>query len=87
MSYITIDLEDYFYEIVQMIIKNKSLREELLDAIREEESNKKQEGYLASNSMKHSKDETNINLNKLIDNYWKLTVEEDDLIRKMADRF
>ena len=80
MSYITIDLEDYSYEIVQMIIKNKSLREELLNAI-------KKEGHLASNSLKHAKDETNINLNKLIDNYWKLTVEDDDLIRKMADRF
>jgi hypothetical protein len=34
-----------------------------------------------------TKDETNINLNKLVDNYWKLTAEEEEVIRKMADRF
>jgi hypothetical protein len=58
----------------------KYIRKDLLDAL-------KKEGYIPSNSLNDTKDETNINLNKLVDNYWKLTIEEEDVIRKMADRF
>jgi ribosomal protein S8 len=78
--YITIDLEDYIDEFTDMVMSAKYIRKDLLDAL-------KKEGYIPSNSLNDTKDETNINLNKLVDNYWKLTIEEEDVIRKMADRF
>jgi hypothetical protein len=78
--YITIDLEDYIDEFTDMVMRVKYLRTDLIDALTKE-------GYLPSNSLNDTKDETNINLNKLVDNYWKLTIEEEDVIRKMADRF
>jgi hypothetical protein len=78
--YITIDLEDYIDEFTDMVMRDKYLRTDLIEAL-------KKEGYFPSNSLNDTKDETNINLNKLVDNYWKLTVEEEDIIRKMADRF
>jgi hypothetical protein len=78
--YITIDLEDYIDEFTDMVMRDKYLRTDLIEAL-------KKEGYLPSNSLNDTKDETNINLNKLVDNYWKLTAEEEEVIRKMADRF
>lgn len=78
--YITIDLEDYIDEFTDMVMRVRYLRTDLIDALTKE-------GHIPSNSLNDTKDETNINLNKLVDNYWKLTVEEEDIIRKMADRF
>jgi hypothetical protein len=78
--YITIDLEDYIDEFTDMVMRCKYLRTDLIEDL-------KKEGHISSNSLNDTKDETNINLNKLVDNYWKLTAEEEEVIRKMADRF
>jgi hypothetical protein len=87
MSYITvetdIDLDDYSDEIISMFKRNKRFRENLLqemvdqDVIVVRDKKKKGENY----------DDAQKQLTKIIQNYWKLSSEEEELLLKIADRF
>lgn len=87
MSYITvetdIDLHDYSDEIISMFKRNKRFRESLLqemvdqDVIVVRDKKKKGENY----------DDAQKQLTKIIQNYWKLSSEEEELLLKIADRF
>lgn len=87
MSYITvetdIDLDDYSDEIISMFKRNKRFRESLLqemvdqDVIVVRDKKKKGENY----------DDAQKQLTKIIQNYWKLSSEEEELLLKIADRF
>ena len=87
MSYITveadIDLDDFSDEIISMFKRNKRFRESLLqemvdqDVIVVRDKKKKGENY----------DDAQKQLTKIIQNYWKLSSEEEELLLKIADRF
>lgn len=87
MSYITvetdIDLDDYSDEIISMFKRNKRFRESLLqemvdqDVIVVRDKKKKGENY----------DDAQKQLTKIIQNYWKLSSEEEEFLLKIADRF
>ena len=83
MSYITveavIDLADYSHEIIYLFKNNKSFRENLLQAMKDYD--------VIPIGHKHHDHDVRKQFTKIVDNYWKLTVEEEDIIRKMADRF
>ena len=83
MSYITveaeIDLDDYSDEIIYHFKNNKSFREKLLKSM-------KNYDVMAVRN-KNDDDDVIKQFTKIIDNYWKLTAEEEEVIRKMADRF
>ncbi len=87
MSYITvetdIDLDDYSDEIINMFKRNKRFRESLLQEMVDQDvvvvpgKKKKGENY----------DDAQKQLTKIIQNYWKLSSEEEELLLKIADRF
>lgn len=83
MSYITVeaevDLDDYSDEIIYHFKNNKSFRGKLLQAIKDYD--------VIPVGNKHYDDDARKQFSKIIDNYWKLTAEEEEVIRKMADRF
>ena len=83
MSYITveteIDLDDYSDEIIYLFKNNKSFRGNLLKAMKDYD--------VMAVGNKHYDDDVRKQFSKIIDNYWKLTAEEEEVIRKMADRF
>jgi hypothetical protein len=83
MSYITIeaevDLDDYSDEIIYHFKNNKSFRGKLLQAMKDYD--------VIPVGNKNYDDDVRKQFTKIIDNYWKLTIEEEDVIRKMADRF
>lgn len=85
MSYITvdIDLDDYSNEIIYMFKRNKRFRENLLQAIEDENI-----GFVVNTTNANDEyDNRKMQLSKIIENYWKLTIEEEQLINKIADRF
>lgn len=87
MSYITvetdIDLDDYSDEIISMFKRNKRFRESLLqemvnqDVVVVRGKKKNDENY----------DDAQKQLTKIIQNYWKLSSEEEEFLLKIADRF
>ncbi len=87
MSYITvetdIDLDDYSDEIINMFKRNKRFRESLLQEMVDQDvvvvpgKKKKGENY----------DDAQKQLTKIIQNYWKLSSEEEEFLLKIADRF
>lgn len=87
MSYITvetdIDLHDYSDEIINMFKRNKRFRESLLQEMVDQDvvvvpgKKKKGENY----------DDAQKQLTKIIQNYWKLSSEEEEFLLKIADRF
>jgi hypothetical protein len=83
MPYITIeaeiDLDDYSDEIIYFFKNNKSFRGKLLQAMKDYDA--------IPVGNKHYDDDVVKQFTKIIDNYWKLTAEEEEIIRKMADRF
>ena len=83
MSYITveteIDLDDYSHEIIYLFKNNKSFRVNLLQAMKDYD--------VIPVGNKHYDDDARKQFNKIIDNYWKLTLEEEAVIKKIADRF
>ena len=83
MSYITIeaevDLDDYSDEIIYHFKNNKSFRGKLLQSIKDYD--------VMAVRNKNDDDDVIKQFTKIIDNYWKLTAEEEEVIRKMADRF
>lgn len=87
MSYITvesdIDLDDYSDEIIYMFKKNKRFRENLLQAMEDENI-----GFIINTTNANDEyDNRKLQLSKISNNYWKLTIEEEQLINKIADRF
>lgn len=87
MSYITvetdIDLDDYSDEIISMFKRNKRFRESLLQEMVDQDvvvvrgKKKNDENY----------DDAQKQLTKIIQNYWKLSSEEEEFLLKIADRF
>ena len=87
MSYITvetdIDLDDYSDEIISMCKRNKRFRESLLQEMVDQDvvvvrgKKKNDENY----------DDAQKQLTKIIQNYWKLSSEEEEFLLKIADRF
>jgi hypothetical protein len=82
MSYITIeteiDLDDYSHEIIYLFKNNKSFRGKLLQAIKD---------YDVMAVRNKNDDDVVKQFTKIFDNHWKLTAEEEDVIKKIADRF
>jgi len=79
---IDVDLEDYLDEIVYEFKNSNRFRRELLKAMEEEDIK-----VVDKNDENEDDDERCVRINKILGNYWKLTPEEDDLIKKIADRF
>ena len=87
MSYITvetdIDLDDYSDEIISMFKRNKRFRESLLQEMVDQDvvvvrgKKKNDENY----------DDAQKQLTNIIQNYWKLSSEEEEFLLKIADRF
>jgi hypothetical protein len=82
MSYITVEadinLDDYSDEIIYMFKRNKRFRENLLQAMEDDNI-----GFV----LNRGGDDRKMQLSKISENYWKLTVEDEELISKIADRF
>ena len=79
---VEIDLDDYLDEIVYEFKNSNRFRRELLKAMEEEDIK-----VVDKNDENEDDDERCVRINKILGNYWKLTPEEDDLIKKIADRF
>jgi predicted metallo-beta-lactamase superfamily hydrolase len=83
MSYITIetqiDLDDYSHEIIYLFKNNKSFRVNLLQAMKDYD--------VIPVGHKHYDHDVRKQFTKIVDNYWKLTLEEEAVIKKIADRF
>jgi hypothetical protein len=83
MSYITVetelDLDDYSNEIIYLFKNNKSFRGKLLQAMKDYDA--------IPVGNKNYDDDVRKQFTKIINNYWKLTIEEEDVIKKIADRF
>ena len=77
-----IDLDDYLDEIVYEFRNSNRFRRDLLKAMEEENIK-----VVDKKDEKEDDDERCVWLNKILVNYWKLTQEENDLIKKIADRF
>lgn len=73
-----VDLDDYSDEIIYYFKRDKIFREKLLKSIKD------YDGMAVRNK---NDDDVVKQFTKIIDNYWKLTAEEEEVIRKMADRF
>ncbi len=86
MSYITvetdIDLDDYSDEIIYMFKRNKRFRENLLQAMEDDNI-----GFVLNRGGDDKYDDMKTQISKINENYWKLTIEEEGLINKIADRF
>jgi hypothetical protein len=82
MPYITveaeIDLDDYSDEIIYFFKNNKSFRGKLLQAMKD---------YDVMAVRNKNDDDVVKQFTKIFDNHWKLTIEEEDVIKKIADRF
>lgn len=85
MSYITvetdIDLDDYSDEIISMFKRNKRFRESLLHEMVD------QNIVVVHDENTKNYDDAQKQLTKIIQNYWKLSSEEEQLLLKIADRF
>jgi len=79
---VEIDLEDYLDEIVYEFKNSNRFRRQLLKAMEEDDIK-----VVDKNDENEDDDERCVRINKILGNYWKLTPEEDDLIKKIADRF
>ena len=79
---VEIDLDDYLDEIVYEFKNSNRFRRELLKAMEEDDIK-----VVDKNDENEDDDERCVRINKILGNYWKLTPEEDDLIKKIADRF
>ena len=79
---IDVDFEDYLDEIVYEFKNSNRFRRQLLKAMEEEDIK-----VVDKNDENEDDDERCVWINKILVNYWKLTPEEDDLIKKIADRF
>jgi len=73
-----IDLDDYSDEIIYYFKRDKIFREKLLKSIKD---------YDVMAVRNKNDDDVVKQFTKIIDNYWKLTAEEEDVIKKIADRF
>jgi len=73
-----IDLDDYSDEIIYIFKNNKIFREKLLKLIKDCD-------VMAFRNK--NDDDVVKQFTKIVDNYWKLTTEEEEVIRKIADRF
>jgi len=73
-----IDLDDYSDEIIYYFKRDKIFREKLLKSIND---------YDVMAVRNKNDDDVVKQFTKIIDNYWKLTAEDEEVIRKMADRF
>jgi len=76
---IDVDFEDYLDEIVYEFKNSNRFRRQLLKAMEEED--------IKVVDKNDENEERCVRINKILGNYWKLTPEEDDLIKKIADRF
>jgi hypothetical protein len=74
-----VDLDDYSDEIIYYFKRDKIFREKLLKSIKDYD--------VMAVRNKNDDDDVRKQFTKIIDNYWKLTAEEEEVIRKMADRF
>jgi hypothetical protein len=74
-----VDLDDYSDEIIYYFKRDKIFREKLLKSIKDYD--------VMAVRNKNDDDDVVKQFTKIIDNYWKLTAEEEEVIRKMADRF
>jgi hypothetical protein len=74
-----VDLDDYSDEIIYYFKRDKIFREKLLKSMKDYD--------VMAVGNKHYDDDVRKQFTKIIDNYWKLTAEEEEVIRKMADRF
>lgn len=79
---VEIDLDDYLDEIVYEFKNSNRFRRELLKAMEEEDIK-----VVDKNDENEDDDERCVRINKILGNYWRLTLEEDNLIKKIADRF
>ena len=86
MSYITVEtdinLDDYLDEIIYMFKRNNRFRENLLQAM--EDNNI---GFVLNRCGDDKCDDRKTQLSKISENYWTLTGEDEELINKIADRF
>jgi hypothetical protein len=73
-----VDLDDYSDEIIYYFKRDKIFREKLLKSIKD---------YDVMAVRNKNDDDVVKQFTKIIDNYWKLTIEEEDVIKKIADRF
>jgi len=73
-----VDLDDYSDEIIYYFKRDKIFREKLLKSIKD---------YDVMAVRNKNDDDVVKQFTKIIDNYWKLTAEEEEVIRKIADRF
>jgi len=73
-----VDLDDYSDEIIYYFKRDKIFREKLLKSIKD---------YDVMAVRNKNDDDVVKQFTKIIDNYWKLTAEEEDVIKKIADRF
>jgi hypothetical protein len=73
-----VDLDDYSDEIIYHFKNNKSFRGKLLQAMKD----------CDVMAVRNKNDDDVVKqFTKIIDNYWKLTIEEEAVIKKIADRF
>lgn len=83
MSYITvevdIDLDDYLDEIIYKFKNSNDFRNKLLIAMKEKDVK------VIDKNINY--DERCVWINKILINYWKLSEEENDLIKKLSDKF
>ena len=68
-----VDLRDYFNEILYMFKNDKKLAKKLLSK-------------LEKLDLSDLDDERVVNLHKILSNYWKLTQDEDEFIKKLANK-
>jgi hypothetical protein len=74
-----VDLDDYSDEIIYYFKRDKIFREKLLKSIKDYD--------VIPIGHKHYDDDVVKQFTKLVDNHWKLTIEEEAVIKKIADRF
>lgn len=72
-----VDLRDYFNEILYMFKNDKKLAKKLLSKLEK----------LDLSDLSDLDDERVVNLHKILSNYWKLTQDEDEFIKKLANKF
>jgi hypothetical protein len=73
-----IDLDDYSDEIIYYFKRDKIFREKLLKSIKD---------YDVMAVRNKNDDDVVKQFTKIFDNHWKLTAEEEEVIKKIADRF
>ena len=73
-----VDLDDYSDEIIYYFKRDKIFREKLLKSVKD---------YDLMAVRNKNDDDVVKQFTKIFDNHWKLTIEEEDVIKKIADRF